>query len=137
MIARSEESLSALESVDDTAMRQSNTQLDEFNYTWKTALTALRAGRDDAVELIGQAKGECERAVVAHKSAIARELPLFDVALALAQEDREAFNQTLYKALVAHKTYWKSKARATDGWIAMGPLAFACLAHDRGYPIEV
>ncbi|MEU8626683.1 immunity 49 family protein [Streptomyces sp. NPDC048669] len=48
-------------------------------------------------------------------------------------------NEALAEALELHRAYWGSPERADDiaGFLALGPLAVACLAHDAGFPIEV
>ncbi|MFC8711532.1 immunity 49 family protein [Streptomyces sp. NPDC057197] len=53
--------------------------------------------------------------------------------------DREDFNLALAQALQWHKEYWSEESRAaqTSGFVALAPLAVACIAHDAGIPIEV
>ncbi|MEU8784799.1 immunity 49 family protein [Streptomyces sp. NPDC048637] len=55
------------------------------------------------------------------------------------RKDHEGFNQALAEALELHKAYWSREDRSDDivGYLALGPLAMACLAYDAGIPIEV
>ncbi|WP_242581742.1 immunity 49 family protein [Streptomyces sp. MST-110588] len=55
------------------------------------------------------------------------------------RKDHEGFNQALAEALELHKAYWSREDRSDDiaGYLALGPLAMACLAYDAGFPIEV
>lgn len=55
--------------------------------------------------------------------------------------DHAQFNEALVDAIKWHKSYWGAgdddMAIDSDGFVALGPLAIACLARDRGFPIEV
>lgn len=55
------------------------------------------------------------------------------------RRDHDGFNEALVEALELHKAYWGAPERSTDiaGFLALGPLAMACLAYDAGFPIEV
>ncbi|MGT2529102.1 immunity 49 family protein [Streptomyces nojiriensis] len=55
------------------------------------------------------------------------------------RKDEEGVNQALAEALELHKAYWSTPERAGDiaGFLALGPLAIACLAYDAGLEIEV
>ena len=48
--------------------------------------------------------------------------------------------KALVRALQLHKEYWtkdEDRRLTTEGAVALGPLAVACLAYDVGMPIEV
>ncbi len=56
------------------------------------------------------------------------------------RQDHEGFNKALVEALQLHRQYWTANERRADspeGFVALGPLAIACLAHDSGFPIDV
>ncbi|MGW3089482.1 immunity 49 family protein [Streptomyces sp. NPDC001108] len=55
------------------------------------------------------------------------------------RKDHAGFNQALAEALELHKAYWSAPERSGSiaGFLALGPLAMACLAYDAGFPIEV
>jgi hypothetical protein len=64
---------------------------------------------------------------------------LFDVLERLAKDDAKGFQEALYAALVAHRNFWgrPDEVEADPGWIAWGVTGLACLAHDRGWPLEI
>ncbi|MFE1828950.1 immunity 49 family protein [Streptomyces yangpuensis] len=49
--------------------------------------------------------------------------------------EHEAFSEVLAEALAEHGGYW-GESGAPRARVALGPLAMACLAHDRGFPID-
>ncbi|MFD8826973.1 immunity 49 family protein [Streptomyces sp. NPDC059605] len=55
------------------------------------------------------------------------------------RKDHAGFDQALVEALELHKAYWGTPERSADiaGFLALGPLAVACLAYDAGFPVEV
>ncbi|MFK0254412.1 immunity 49 family protein [Streptomyces sp. NPDC090445] len=55
------------------------------------------------------------------------------------RRNADGFHQALVEALELHKAYWSKPEQANDlaGFLALGPLAIACLAHDAGLSIEV
>lgn len=58
----------------------------------------------------------------------------------LTQREDQKFNNSLANALDLHKRFWtKDTERRNDpnGFIALGPLAVACLARDAGVRIDV
>jgi hypothetical protein len=59
---------------------------------------------------------------------------------ALVGQQPAQFNDALADALEGHRTFWTStpeRARNPDGYVALAPLAFACLARESGFTIEV
>jgi hypothetical protein len=58
----------------------------------------------------------------------------------LIQGEVENFNSALTESVELHKRYWTAtaeRAKDPDGYIAFGPLAMACLAHEYGMPVDV
>ncbi|GAA3724410.1 immunity 49 family protein [Streptomyces tremellae] len=54
--------------------------------------------------------------------------------------DTDGYDQALYEALQYHKGYWTSDEERVNnptGYIALGPLAITCLAHDGEFPLNV
>ncbi|MFD9630215.1 immunity 49 family protein [Streptomyces violascens] len=54
--------------------------------------------------------------------------------------DHAGFNDALVEALEYHRQYWtvnEQRADSPEGFVALGPLAIACLAYDSGFPIDV
>jgi hypothetical protein len=78
--------------------------------------------------------------------------PEIELALIHAQSDQDArtaglptFDEALRNALILHRRYWRDfepnpggrLARKPDGFIALGPLAWATLRRDRGLPVTI
>lgn len=66
--------------------------------------------------------------------------PPMNLLTQLVRGDQDRFNTELAKTIEWHKDYWtgdEERARDSDGLIALGPLAIACLARDSGFTIEV
>lgn len=51
----------------------------------------------------------------------------------------EQFNTALAKALELHKAFWSTEEKLENplGFVALGPLAIACVARDTGTPIDI
>ncbi|MDJ1497237.1 immunity 49 family protein [Cytophagaceae bacterium DM2B3-1] len=71
-------------------------------------------------------------------------LPLIDVYLAILEKKEAKFNESLYKALSQHKTFYESEDEykesrrgLPEGWVSL-PLTAACvLAHQKGLKPEI
>ena len=78
--------------------------------------------------------------------------PEIELALIHAQSDQDArtaglptFDEAPRNALILHRRYWLDfepnpggrLARKPDGFIALGPLAWATLRRDRGLPVTI
>lgn len=67
-------------------------------------------------------------------------LPALNLFLQFLKRDEEQFNAALVEALQLHREYWtadEDRRLTTDGAVALGPLAIACLAHDVGMHVDV
>ncbi|MFD2119320.1 Imm49 family immunity protein, partial [Streptomyces cirratus] len=53
----------------------------------------------------------------------------------LVAGDQEAFAKALAEALAEHGGYWDGSG-APRARLALGPLAMASLAYDRGFPVD-
>lgn len=58
--------------------------------------------------------------------------PTMRAFVSLTEQDSVKFDPAVTKAVELHKQYWSTKKRAhdSDGYLALGPLAMACIAHD-------
>ncbi|MDG4856975.1 immunity 49 family protein [Streptomyces sp. T-3] len=66
--------------------------------------------------------------------------PPMNLLTQLVRGDQDKFTASLGKAVEWHKDFWtrnEELARDTDGLIALGPLALACLALDSGFMVEI
>lgn len=138
-MARDEASLAALAAIDDAVLVASGNELDDYHYAWKAALVAARSEPHAAPACLDRAREAFTRLSIADPASAASDLALFDALEALARNDGAGFTQALSAALVAHAQFWSSPEQAEfhDGWVAWGATALACLARDRGWPIEV
>jgi hypothetical protein len=86
-----------------------------------------------------------EHATVAPEWAKRVGRPLAELALRIAEGEPGAFNAALATAVQQHKAYWGKNVKLLglsrrdwhEGIVARWLLGLACLAHDRGIPIDV
>jgi hypothetical protein len=138
-MARDEASLGALAAIDDAVLAASGNELDDYHYAWKAALIASRNEPHSVAASLDRAREAFARLSIADPASAATDLSLFDALERLVRNDSAAFMEALSAALVAHAQFWSSVEQAEfhDGWVAWGATALACLARDRGWPIEV
>ncbi len=59
----------------------------------------------------------------------------------VSDNDEEAFNQNLEKALIAHQKFWTAKTNDrfydSKGWVSLPILAVASLGKDKGFKIQI
>ena len=70
------------------------------------------------------------------------DVPKIELFYHFATGDKEGFAQALPKAVERHRQYWsklkdRDVSRNPDGFLALGPLGLAALAHDRRMPFAV
>jgi hypothetical protein len=138
LVARDERCLDLLDGLADTELDRGLAH----GLAWKAALQAYRVRPGSvgpAVERAVEASARNHfrtsfqwRAHLPHTS-------VYPALAPLAAGDPVGFNAALLEALRAHRKYFgtKSESRTPRGWIALGPLALCCLAHDRGMVVEV
>jgi Immunity protein 49 len=120
---------------------------DEYNCALVEGLGALHRNDPRARALLSQARdlAEPERASVAPEWAKCMGRPLAELGLRIVEGEPNAFNVALAGAVEQHKAYWSKNAKTAGlsrrddphGILALWPLGLACLAHDRGMPIDV
>ncbi|WP_251065492.1 immunity 49 family protein [Streptomyces sp. ISL-44] len=143
VICRNAERITDLCNVPSDKLRESGAVYDEFNYAWIETLKSFWLGRPDFAERLVEAAGGTDPGITSvvgqdHVSQIA--WPPMDLLRWRATGGHEQFNRSLEEALRAHKTYWTADQERADscyGWVALAPLAMACLAHDADIPVEV
>ncbi|MGP3686957.1 immunity 49 family protein [Streptomyces sp. IBSNAI002] len=143
VICRNAQRITDLCNVPTEALRASGAVYDEFNYAWIETLKSFWLGRPDFSErLVEAARGTDPDATsfVApdHVSQIV--WPPMDLLRWRATGSHDEFNRSLEEALRAHKAYWTADQERADscyGWVALAPLAMACLAQDADFPLEV
>ncbi len=124
-------------------LRQSGREYDEYIYHWIDSLQTYWLERPGLGEKLIAAiqSSSPDAAQIADRDLLDKILyqpiNLFHMFL---RKDREGFNRSLVEALELHKDFWtatEEREKSVQGYLALGPLAMACLAYDAGFPIEV
>lgn len=143
LICRENERLGELARVPVSLLRESGATFDEYIYSWVETLQRFWLGQDGVGDHLvsavdGTGPDSARWADQDYMSSIL--YPPIILFYRYLREDHEKFNEALTDALRWHKEYWTAdddRAINSDGLVAFGPLAIACLAHDKGFPIEV
>ncbi len=99
---------------------------------WARALQTYWRGGDGLIDTVVEAMRETENDDLRY--------PPIELFYLLTQDDDAQFNRSLAQALDLHRRYWtRTEERRTNpnGFIALGPLALACLAVEAGFKIRV
>ncbi|MFF3860291.1 immunity 49 family protein [Streptomyces sp. NPDC002209] len=123
-------------------LRASGAEGDEYIYHWVDALQTYWREQPGLLEKLTAAIEQSHPDIA---TTVPRDLlqcvlyPPINLFYQFLRKDQDGFNQALVEALELHKAYWSTPERAHDiaGFLALGPLAIACLARDAGLSIEV
>ncbi|MEU4083007.1 immunity 49 family protein [Streptomyces aureus] len=143
VICRDNARVDRLAQVPVALLRESGAVFDEYIYSWVETLQGLVSGRADVGSSLEAAfhGTDPEVAHVADKETLLKILyPPVNLFYRLVKPDPGEFNEALTDALTWHKEYWtdnEARSLSSDGLVALGPLALACMAFDNGFPIEV
>lgn len=124
-------------------LRSSGAEGDEYVYRWVDTLQTYWREEPGLVEKLTATikASEPDVATIAPRDLLQNILyPPINLFFHFLRKDHEGFNQALAESLELHKAYWSAddtRADDVDGYLALGPLAIACLAFDAGFPIEV
>ncbi|MER5942418.1 immunity 49 family protein [Streptomyces sp. NPDC001928] len=116
---------------------------EEYMYSWVEALQAHWCKRPDLGDkLLAAVDGTAPEVLrPASRSAVLNLMyPPMNLLTQVVRGDQDRFNTELARTIEGHKDYWtrdEELARDSDGLIALGPLAVACLARDSGFTIDV
>ncbi|WP_082317764.1 immunity 49 family protein [Streptomyces sp. NRRL WC-3549] len=143
VVCRDQARMTQLCEFDLTSLRASGAEYDDFMYGWVDSLQKYWMQRPGLIDKLQETiQGSYPEAIhIAGLEIVEKILyqPI-DLFHFFLQKDHEGFNHSLIKALEMHKSYWTAtdeRARSVEGYLALGPLAVACLAYDAGFPITV
>ncbi|MFI5528011.1 immunity 49 family protein [Kitasatospora sp. NPDC051853] len=143
IVCRETERLDALAAVPVELLRESGAVYDEYIYVWVEALQAYWRKEPQQVEKLAAAieGSDPEVARIASKDYLLRvAYPPMEMFYQFLKDDQAAFNASLVQALELHKEYWtgdRELSIESTGFLALAPLAVACMAYDSGMQIDV
>jgi hypothetical protein len=143
VVCRDQTRMTQLAGVPIEVLRASGAVYDDYVYDWVDALQTYWTERPGLGEKFSAAFRGTDPDVlrVADRELMLQILyPPLNLFLQFLKRDAEQFNEGLAQALRLHKAYWtkdEDRRLSTDGAVALGPLAVACLALDVGMPVEV
>ncbi|MFJ6717439.1 immunity 49 family protein [Streptomyces sp. NPDC091259] len=115
--------------------------VDEYVLAWVDTLHTYLSRRGSMDDVVGKLLDTMRTSVPEHLTHAPKDfvnrVDYQPIALfhRLVAGDRDAFAQTLAEALSEHGGYWGDSA-APRARVALGPLAMASIAYDRGFPID-
>ncbi|MFJ8042818.1 immunity 49 family protein [Kitasatospora sp. NPDC096147] len=142
-VCREDGLLDALAELPVRVLRESGVPEEEYLYAWVTALRAYR--RQDPLwerELAAaEAAAGSELAGLGDREHLVKVVrPAMEVFRRYAEGDGPGLEASLVRALELHREYWTAdaeRAASSTGFVALAPLAVACLARDAGLRVEV
>ncbi|WP_324615622.1 immunity 49 family protein [Streptomyces sp. NRRL F-4489] len=143
VVCREQDRMTQLCEIPVEALRASGTEYDEFIYLWIDALQTYWLERPGLIDkLVAAIEASYPEHVQVADMELMEKILYQPVNLfhRFLRKDREGFNQALFEALELHKAYWtatEKRESSVAGYLALGPLAIACLAYDAGFPITV
>ncbi len=145
---RDQEVLDTLLKVDVDQLQVPGLLFEDYSFLWARALQCWFRGDGNTIDILQQALEATDPDKLKHGTqAYALFIACLDMELmSTSMVSAERFNQALHKALAeGHKVYYgqievnpdEDQSDEPEGFIALGPLAFACAMRDRGWPITV
>ncbi|MBC3987370.1 immunity 49 family protein [Streptomyces sp. AC563] len=140
---RDQARMTQLAQVPLSLLRDSGASYDEYIYDWVDSLQTYWLETPGLEEKFVRAFNgtDPDAAPIAGRELMLHILyPPLNMFFRFLERDAVAFNEALVQALQLHKKYWtanEERTETTDGTVALGPLAIACLAYDAGMPIDV
>jgi hypothetical protein len=141
-VCRERESIKWLVEAPATVLRASTTRADEYAYLYVEALRGWWQSNPKTGDLLVEALAATDPDHLVNADpdyVVDLVVPEMDCFLRILGKDQPAFNAALAKALQLHEAYWNTDERRNDfdGFLALGPLAMAAIAHDRAITVEV
>lgn len=125
-----------------SVLRHSSTRGDACQYLFVDALQAFEKRTEDWSTKLREALDatDPQQVTISDEDFVLNILvPEMQCLFRLAIGEITPFNEALQFALERHKKYWSRASRKRDpyGYLALGPLAIASMAHNAGIPIEL
>ncbi|MFJ2902969.1 immunity 49 family protein [Streptomyces sp. NPDC087212] len=143
IVCRDQDRMTRLCEVPLDRLRSPGGEYDEYVYHWVDTLQTYWLQRPGLVEKLTATFETSDPAVarIAPRDLLDGQLyPPINLFYHFVRKDEDGFGPALEEALKLHRAYWtlnEDRADRTAGYLALGPLAIACLAHDGGIPIGV
>ncbi|KOG32993.1 immunity 49 family protein [Streptomyces resistomycificus] len=140
VVCRERDRITALCQVPLSLLRENGERFEGYHYAWIETLQTYWLGGQDLVPKLVAAVHGTEPESVADPETVGKLLyPPTEMFHRFIRKDNAGFNRALANALQWHKEYWTEESRAfqASGFVALAPLAIACMAHDAGIPVEV
>ncbi|MGW4234746.1 immunity 49 family protein [Streptomyces sp. NPDC004980] len=142
-ICRENDRANQLTQVPISFLRASGAEFDDYIYVWVETLQNAWFGRQETWNSLVTAVNGTDPAStqVASKELMLKILhPPLELFHRYQRQEADQFNTVLAEALNWHKEYWtgnEARSLSSEGLVALGPLAIACMAYDAGIPIRV
>jgi hypothetical protein len=141
-ICRDREAMRLLLDTPMSVLTASSSQGDEYAYTFVDILRGLSQNDANIGDRLFAALEATAPEVLINSDpdyVLYIVVPEMELLFHLISRDASAFNVALEKALVRHESYWDHESRRDDfdGFIALGPLAMAATATERGMPVRI
>jgi hypothetical protein len=143
MVCRERDRLRMLAGIPLDLLRTSGDAYDDFVDPWVESLQMFwreEEGLFDRLTPALEATDPEQLRVTPAEYVLLKVWPTMRIFYHLVQGENEQFNDVLGDAVQLHKDYWtvnEERAKDPDGFIALGPLAMACLARDSDVAVEV
>lgn len=143
VICRENERLDQLARVPVSFLRASGVEFDEYIYAWVETLQNAWFGRPETWNTLIDAIDGTDPAAshIASAELMLKILyPPLEIFHRYQRQEPEPFNTALAEALTWHREYWtdnETRSKSSEGLVALGPLAVACMAFDAGIHVDV
>ncbi|RZS34070.1 immunity protein 49 of polymorphic toxin system [Herbihabitans rhizosphaerae] len=146
MICRERARIDALAATPVELLRASGSAMDEYAISWVRTWQTYWRGEGGLVDLIIETMRGTNPEQLRHVSEEATlriHYPPIELFYRLTQREDDKFNDALADAVDLHRLFWTKdspefvRSRHPGGYIALAPLAIACLARDAGIAITV
>ncbi|MFJ4502134.1 immunity 49 family protein [Streptomyces sp. NPDC088864] len=142
-VCRDQTRMTRLCSVPLELLRASGGRYDDFMFQWVDTLQTYWNERPGLTgKLVATIEGSHPDNIRVAEREIVDKILYQPISLShlFLRKDHAGFNQALFEALELHKSYWTTtddREASVEGYVALGPLAIACLAYDADFPLDI